>query len=249
MSIFRRGLQIPFLTGAWILGATLMGVYAWKLWDIQQDEVALHRKAVDLAAHIGRIMQLDEVLTMSARMAAASGDASYEARYRRFEPELDRVIKETMAHVPLPSSLRDTQQTDEANQRLVEMEHRSFDLDHERRSNDEQVVLTSPEYLRQKALYSQGMRSVFTALQTAQEEHEQRVNRVERLLQAVGILGALVVLVGGILSVQAVMARRQAEERLRQAHDRLELQVQERTAELAQANQMLTAELSARKRV
>lgn len=41
-----------------------------------------------------RIMHLDEVLTMSARMGAATGDPKWKKRYDKFEPELDKVIGE-----------------------------------------------------------------------------------------------------------------------------------------------------------
>jgi hypothetical protein len=35
------------------------------------------------------IIYLDEVLTMSARMAASTGNLEWENRYRTFEPKLD----------------------------------------------------------------------------------------------------------------------------------------------------------------
>ena len=232
-----------------MVGAILVGVYASESSHIERNAARLHGQAVELTAHIGRIMQLDEVLTMSARMAAASRDPSYETRYRQFEPELDRIIKETTELFPLPEALRDTQETDKANQRLVEMEHRSFDLDHAGQFAAALDLLTSPEYLQQKARYSQGMRATFAALQVALGLHEQRIQRAGHRWQATGLLGIVVILLGWILSIQAVVAQRRAEEQLRQARDRLEMQVQERTAELAAANQLLTDELRARKRI
>ena len=42
----------------------------------------------------GTILHLDEVLTMSARMAASTGDPRWEKRYRQFEGPLDATIKE-----------------------------------------------------------------------------------------------------------------------------------------------------------
>ena len=48
----------------------------------------------------GFILQLDEVLTMSARMAAHSGDRQWEKRYRSFEPKLDAAIKELRSIAP-----------------------------------------------------------------------------------------------------------------------------------------------------
>src|SRR6185503_3348035 len=48
----------------------------------------------------GIIVHLDEVLTMSARMAAATGEARWEERYRKFEPELGKAIQEALSLAP-----------------------------------------------------------------------------------------------------------------------------------------------------
>ncbi len=56
----------------------------------------------------GTIIHPDEVLTMSARMAAATGNLWWEERYRGFEPRLDAAIEyeircQTFFHnVPVP---------------------------------------------------------------------------------------------------------------------------------------------------
>jgi len=49
-------------------------------------------------------------------------------------------------------------------------------------------------------------------------------------------------------TVEDITERKRAEEALRKAHDELEMRVQERTAELAQANESLQAEIAERKR-
>ncbi len=52
-----------------------------------------------------------------------------------------------------------------------------------------------------------------------------------------------------LVVVEDITERRRAEEALRQSRDELELRVQERTAELTQANELLLAEIAERKRV
>ena len=105
----------------------------------------------------GVIRHLDEVMTSSARMAAATGDVQWEARYRQFEPELDAAIKETVAGVRGSAAVAGSAETDAANAKLVAMENQAFALVRERRAEDARAVLFAPEYMRQKAIYARGL--------------------------------------------------------------------------------------------
>src|ERR1035437_7427242 len=67
---------------------------------------AHHRAAQITRAHFkvhelnGTILRLEEVLTMSARMAAATGDPQWERHYNQYEPALDRAIDEAKHLAP-----------------------------------------------------------------------------------------------------------------------------------------------------
>ena len=73
----------------------------------------------------GEIAHYDEVLTMSARMAASSGEAKWEHRYLQFEPLLDTAIQEAERLAP-PAGVKAASETDAANQALVAMEQAAF---------------------------------------------------------------------------------------------------------------------------
>ena len=103
------------------------------------------------------IIHLDEVLTMSARMAAATGNLQWEKRYHSFEPKLDAAIKEAIRLAPEAYSGKDAADTDAANIRLVEMENKSFDLVRKGRIEEAKTLLFSNEYEEQKRIYAQGM--------------------------------------------------------------------------------------------
>ncbi|HUT23145.1 MAG TPA: GAF domain-containing protein [Sumerlaeia bacterium] len=105
----------------------------------------------------GVITHLDEVLTMSCRMAALTGDSAWEVRYLRFEPELDAAIREAMELAPDAQGGEAATRTDAANRKLVEMEKRAFGLIHEGRLEEARALLVSGDYESQKEIYAKGM--------------------------------------------------------------------------------------------
>ncbi|NQU21470.1 MAG: PAS domain S-box protein, partial [Candidatus Nealsonbacteria bacterium] len=105
----------------------------------------------------GSIVHLDEVLTMSARMAAFTGDLEWENRYRRFEPQLDAAIKEAMTLAPEAYGGEAAAESAAANIKLVDMENRTFDLVRQGHADQAKAVLFSDEYEKQKQVYAQGM--------------------------------------------------------------------------------------------
>jgi len=101
------------------------------------------------------ILHLDEVLTMSARMATITGNASWETRYFQFEPKLDGAIIEAINLIG--DSHPKVTQTDAANIKLVEIEKRAFELVRSGHADEASSLLFSDEYERQKRIYSDGL--------------------------------------------------------------------------------------------
>lgn len=132
----------------------------------------------------GRILHLDEVLTMSARMAAATGDPAWEERYRRHEPDLDAAI----AGIALEGAA--AERIDAANRRLVELENRAFTRVREGRRDEASAVLLTKEYDREKAVYAEALHEAIGEL-----ERESAA-----LLKKVVVRGVL----GGLMAVLAV---------------------------------------------
>jgi PAS domain S-box-containing protein len=112
----------------------------------------------------GVIVHLDEVLTMSARMAAATGDVRWEERYRQYEPQLNAAIREARAMAPNSISAEAIALTDAANIRLVEMENRAFALVREGRAGEAMALLAGPEYESQKKIYFDGVGNLLAVI-------------------------------------------------------------------------------------
>ncbi len=105
----------------------------------------------------GTIVHLDELLTMSARMAATTGDPRWEHRYREYEEPLDKAIKEALKLAPDSEAAKVVGATDAANQALVAMENKGFDLARQGRLEEAKGELFSAAYDEQKRIYAAGM--------------------------------------------------------------------------------------------
>ena len=132
----------------------------------------LYTRVADTLARVDRIEELcgiirhhDEVLTMSARLCATTGDHAWEERYRQYEPALDRAIKEAARVLPAAQARNFIARTDDANQKLVAMEWRAFDLVRSHQQEQAYALLTSAEYEKQKALYAAGLEELFSWLE------------------------------------------------------------------------------------
>ncbi|MEL7523409.1 MAG: two-component sensor histidine kinase, partial [Cyanobacteria bacterium J06553_1] len=104
----------------------------------------------------GNITYLEEVLTMSSRMAAATGDLSWEARYQAYEPLLVETINEAIALAPEAYDIH-ARQIDEANLKLIAMETEAFELVRNKNAKQALSLLFSDSYNTQKERYATGI--------------------------------------------------------------------------------------------
>jgi methyl-accepting chemotaxis protein PixJ len=139
------------LTGSLLL----TGASTWNIWNIYKGSRSTVAKQFQLEKSSGEIVHLDEVLTMSARMAASTGDLKWEARYRQFEPKLTAAIEQTLGGVT--ADIRaEASKTDDANNKLVAFENQAFKLVHQGKSQQALELLMGPQYSAQKKIYAAG---------------------------------------------------------------------------------------------
>jgi signal transduction histidine kinase/ActR/RegA family two-component response regulator len=149
----------------------------------------------------GRITWLDEVLTMSARMAAATGDPRWQERYDECVARLDQAIAE--AHRLAPGDQEDAaaRQTDQANQALVAMELAAFERVRRGDRDGAALLLESPAYAGHKQVYARGMERFLASMRARTSEllgnESARADRAVALLAvALPLLATLWLLVG-----------------------------------------------------
>ena len=177
---FRLMRWLPLIAGLTVLALICL---VWNAFTLIKQIEQLERQCLRLAELQGTIVHLDEVRTMSARMAAATGNARWEARYREFEPKLASAIREALAITPKFRADKLVASTLAANSALVGMENRVFELVHFGQLKAARATLDSGEYRRQKEIYIAGMSELNSVLTVAVPRYvEQKIQGVTWVL-------------------------------------------------------------------
>jgi len=124
-------------------------------------------RELQLSRQTAVITHLDELLTMSALMHASTGEERWRKRYMEHLEPLDSAIKAVSALSPELYDQTLGEETDHANQVLVDMETRAIDLissDPVANRDAALTILLGPEYAQQKAIYAEGNARAIKAL-------------------------------------------------------------------------------------
>jgi len=216
---------LKLLTVGLVLSVIILPVVGWIVWSMYDSLSKVAGHEFKLQRLVGTIAHLNEVLTMSARMAAATGDSSWEAHYRTVEPKLDDALAETAILSRREYEKNYASQTKLAYTKLIEMEYLAFALVRKGRPDEAVTILFSPEYTIQKDLYSQSLARMTEAVET-RISGEIRTFRRRMLSAAVlGLVGLTVLLSAwfgvSLLVRQDLQRRRRAEKALFHEKERL----------------------------
>jgi methyl-accepting chemotaxis protein PixJ len=230
---------LPSLGIAAAISAGLVGVSAWKTWSVYQQFQQAVTLNFQLQKLSDRSVYLDEVLTMSARMLATTGDPKWEIRYNKFVTELDQVTKD-LQHLA-PEYTKAAAEFSSINDKLVALEVQSFELVHKGNPKAALTLLLGPEYEPNKNTYSQNIENILKQIQGSVNT---QVKLYSQELAGSALLAAasfplLVVSWTLVLSLVAsyIRERNEAQLSLLTLNEELENRVQVRTQQLAQQEQ------------
>jgi hypothetical protein len=131
--------------------------HIWKSYEKQRIVVKRNFKLLDLS---GKIIHLDEVLTMSCRMAVLTGSSQWQERYNYSKPELDVAITELRELAPDIFTSTKAVWVDSANKKLLAMEAMAFDFITDGHTKEANILLNSAGYLEQKQIYANGIEEI-----------------------------------------------------------------------------------------
>lgn len=120
--------------------------------------------AVQVERTAGELLYYDEALTMSARMGAATGNPAWQQRYDALVPKLDAAIATARSLAPQSEFAAFVSDTGAANQQLIDLETRAFNLVKAGNRASAMEILLSADYARQKKIYADGNKAFRTAL-------------------------------------------------------------------------------------
>jgi methyl-accepting chemotaxis protein PixJ len=229
---------VETITISLLFSMAMTGASAFSVWRIYQGLQTTVDKQFKLQDLSGQVIYLDEVLTMSARMAASTGSTKWEERYNQFVPQLDEAIKEVLKDVPA-SMQTDPVKTDAANKKLVDMETQSFALNHKGKSKVALSLLLGSEYEQQKAIYSEGIHGTLATVKRNVEHQLQNYRQSLALSISFAALTSLLLLLSWSVVLSAVKGYIR-DRRLSQAS------LLDSQANLQQLNQQLESEAAQR---
>jgi len=131
------------------IGLSLLFFKAFSSYQHTQEKVS------QLQQHADAIVYFDEVLTMSARMAAFTGKQYWEARYHACVPKLDLALQKTLTL--FPGAQEALKATREANLNLIDLELQALRLASKGQLRQASEILFSPDYEKDKKIYSAGL--------------------------------------------------------------------------------------------
>jgi len=182
----RRAALIALLGAAAVVGAFL----AERAYFQEQIRTATERlvkanRAADL------ILLADERLTMSANMAAATGEKRWIDRYEAEIPVISGAIMEAVALAPPPVADRFDAETRAANDRLLLLERQSLAAVERGDTDRARAILDGPAYAANKRILSAGTNRFVNSMIAAIDEERAAVQRHAAIIVSLVLLLSL----------------------------------------------------------
>lgn len=246
----RKGSHI-LLAVTIVLIATLLFLVQFNTMRDQLENLENFEKRYQLAIKtINKLIRLEETLTYSVRLAAATGEEYWELSYREAKKQhtvLQRQFLEMAPDASIRGSLKNIAL---ANDILEKVEKQALDFVHQGKLEEAKSLLNSAKYEAGKGLYlselQQLQRTIDTLVDVSLETHSQQANTtLTTSIVSVFVILILTVLLLLILSRYVRILRRQRKI-LASNEQELTRRVDAATSELLTVNNKLRDEVAQR---
>jgi methyl-accepting chemotaxis protein len=180
--------------------------FGWLVWHLYSSyQLVTHVVKHDAQIiHLQKeITRLDQILTLLARVAATRGDPKYVEEYNQLADVLDTTITQAMALSPPEVRQAVDQKTQVANNKLVAMEKRAFELVQQGQKTEAINLLFGDEYEQQKVIYAQGLKTLTDYLAILMEQDAQEIEKTKIVALSVVtvVLIMVIVIIWGVIYI------------------------------------------------
>jgi len=209
-----------------IASVLVIAIIGWIVVRIHFHEDSLYVKQAAVTTNIYRILHLDEVLTLSVHLVAATGDLSYEEQYNKYERELRTLIDETIGMFLNP------RQNSMAGKRMLRTAGLSRWSGAPLRwciGEDGQMHprFSRPEYLRQKEIYARNMEKTLDAITALNARMVRKEHSYQLVLFIVSLTGLFILFLAWIFTIRKLhkwsTERQQQEELVAESQRQLQV--------------------------
>ena len=186
----------PVLTVLVVAALVVSGRY------FQEQTTEIYRQRAEVVSNVERMKHWDVALTDSARLAAATGNPSYERRWLTLAPRFERVLEATVRLVDSPDARRNLAQAEVSTGVLIRIEERAFELVRSGRSLEARALLGGQRYSREKSLYAANSAGAYRSFLASSEAKTRVVDQHNLLALLIAVLGGVVLLVVGGFQVR-----------------------------------------------
>ncbi|MES3028942.1 MAG: methyl-accepting chemotaxis protein [Pseudomonadota bacterium] len=211
--------RFPTRTIALVLAVSTC-LIAWLIWtgeNIGGKLTAASERATAGAQALGEMARLDEALTSSARLAAATGEPKWKVRYDDLSPKFDKAVEDAQALAS--PALRDQYKTttDAANANLLKLEDAALAA---ATPADAQAILDGPAYTQAKQINLAGGEAFAKGLaaETAAVVASARAAQHRSLMFT--LVGSAVMAGGWFVLIRTLLAWRRNLDQAQREHDR-----------------------------
>ncbi len=157
---------------------------------------AVTERQLDATMQNDRVVLADEMLTMSARMYAATGNKIWKVRYDETVPMIDQALAAVMSLATPELAERFKAETSDANDKLIVLETKSAELAAKGDMPAASAILDGPEYKSEKDRLAQGADRFSAGLDASIGEQFARIEAQSWIIRGISL--AAVFLISGV---------------------------------------------------
>jgi signal transduction histidine kinase len=238
---------LTIISAVLLISSTLLfGFYSIEIYLHFKHEPT-HERQIELR---GIILQLDEVLTMSARMASATGDLKWEKRYNYYDSILVNAISE-LDKITNKKNINNIKKLKDTNEKLVAIERQAFNFIKQNKVKEAQKIMSSEEYEKQKLIYLNEINKNYSFFKQQSNLEIVYKNQLQIFLMTIIFITMITAILTSILSFKkmqiwklelnnAIEKELQYQKELEEGRALLEHRIQQRTLELSNKNHELS---------